>query len=125
MKTRHGACGRTWTQRGERTSHCAGCCETYATLSLFDAHRIGPWSDRRCVIPDGLVQDDEGVWWTPEGLANNVRQRVAGAEAIRHARSGLRGPARTPENAFRVLREGSGGSEPSESQYADPEETPR
>ena len=70
MKTSHGRCGRSWTQHGNRTSHCAACHETYANLSLFDAHRPGAWTGRVCSVPSGLVQDAEGVWWTLEGLAN-------------------------------------------------------
>lgn len=79
--TNHGACGRTWTQRGNRTSHCDGCHATFATLDLFDRHRTGPWEARRCLDPAtenlgtmkrpvAVAQDDEGVWSTPEGLAN-------------------------------------------------------
>lgn len=65
--TTHGACGKSWTQRGERTSHCGGCHETFGALSIFDKHR----RDGRCLPPaEGLVQDDEGVWCTTEGLAN-------------------------------------------------------
>lgn len=33
----HG-CGRSWRQRGNRTSHCGGCHQTFEGLSLFDAH---------------------------------------------------------------------------------------
>lgn len=36
--TRHGACGRTWKQRGNRTGHCARCHETFEGLGLFDYH---------------------------------------------------------------------------------------
>lgn len=37
--TTHGACGKTWKQRGNKTGHCSGCHETFEGLSLFDAHR--------------------------------------------------------------------------------------
>lgn len=37
--TSHGACGKTWKQRGNTTGHCSGCHETFEGLSLFDSHR--------------------------------------------------------------------------------------
>ena len=36
--TKHGACGKTWRQRGSTTGHCAGCHETFEGITLFDAH---------------------------------------------------------------------------------------
>ena len=39
--TRHGACGRTWKQRGNRTGHCARCHETFEGVTLFDRHLNG------------------------------------------------------------------------------------
>ena len=86
--TTHGACGKSWTQRGERTSHCGGCHETFGALSIFDKHR----RDGRCLPPaEGLVQDGEGVWCTTEGLANRealgIRLR-AGQERVNAANVG-------------------------------------
>ena len=91
MKARHGRCGKTWTQRGNATSHCAACHETFANLTLFDTHRAGDHTARHCLPPaPGLIQDDEGVWWTPEGHANLHRlaerfatQRAQAAELAR------------------------------------------
>ena len=37
--TVHGACGKTWHQRGNRTGHCSKCHETFEGLTLFDAHQ--------------------------------------------------------------------------------------
>lgn len=37
--TTHG-CGKSWRQRGNRTSHCGGCHVTFEGLSLFDAHFV-------------------------------------------------------------------------------------
>ncbi|PRB08797.1 hypothetical protein CQ044_00030 [Microbacterium sp. MYb64] len=37
--TTHG-CGKSWRQRGNRTSHCGGCHETFEGLTLFDAHLV-------------------------------------------------------------------------------------
>lgn len=65
--TKHGWCGKTWTQRGNSTSHCAECHQTFSTLSLFDKHR----KDGACHrLTGNQKQDEEGVWWTPQGLAN-------------------------------------------------------
>ena len=35
----HGACGKTWKQRGNRTGHCAKCHETFEGITLFDWHQ--------------------------------------------------------------------------------------
>ena len=43
----HGACGKSWQQRGNRTGHCAACHETFEGLFLFDAHQR--------LLPDGQV----------------------------------------------------------------------
>jgi hypothetical protein len=37
--TYHGACGKGWKQRGNRTGHCSGCHETFEGIALFDAHQ--------------------------------------------------------------------------------------
>jgi hypothetical protein len=73
----HGACGKTWRQVGDRTSHCAGCCQTFASLTLFEAHR----SRNRCVDPAEithrgqlLAQDVLGVWFSP-GERDRARTR--------------------------------------------------
>lgn len=82
----HGACGKSWTQRGERTSHCGGCHETFATLGLFDRHRrAGQCLPAAGVTDRGdmLAQDVEGVWFSPAARAR-LRgvlgvQRLAGS----------------------------------------------
>jgi hypothetical protein len=38
--TTHGACGKTWKQRGNRTGHCAKCHETFEGITLFDWHQL-------------------------------------------------------------------------------------
>lgn len=38
--TTHGACGKTWKQRGNRTGHCAKCHETFEGIALFDWHQL-------------------------------------------------------------------------------------
>jgi len=72
MKTLHGQCGKSWWQSGNRTSHCSGCHETFASLSLFDAHR----RDEACLDPNHMTHagkplavesphDLGPVWYSP------------------------------------------------------------
>ena len=72
MKTLHGQCGKSWWQSGNRTSHCSGCHETFASLSLFDAHR----RDGACLDPNHMThagkplavefpRDLGPVWYSP------------------------------------------------------------
>jgi len=73
----HGACGKSWKQRGNRTGHCGACHETFEGIALFDAHQrqspdggvicrnpaqmeAGPKSNRQ---PLRLV---DGTWRGPE-----------------------------------------------------------
>lgn len=74
--TTHGACGRTWKQVGNRTSHCSGCHETFAGLRLFEAHR----RDGRCLHPTDVLDHEtpleletgngsHGVWYSPGARA--------------------------------------------------------
>ena len=74
VKASHGACGKSWNQVGNRTSHCATCHETFASLALFDAHRAGPHGlTRQCQDPRGMVDHgvplafDESIpaWYSP------------------------------------------------------------
>lgn len=62
----HGACGKWWTG-GERASHCAGCCETFSSLTAFERHRRG----LRCNPPAevGLVARRKpfGTLWAIPG----------------------------------------------------------
>lgn len=71
--TSHGACGKSWPQRGNRTGHCSACHETFEGLTLFDAHRVvGADGKRVCLDPSALEypkgwrlqQDEHGVWST-------------------------------------------------------------
>lgn len=53
--------------------HCAACHVTFSNLTLFDRHQVVSYKRRtiRCKSPSklGLVQNDRGTWYTPEGLA--------------------------------------------------------
>lgn len=39
VRVSHGACGKSWLQRGNRTGHCSKCHETFEGVALFDAHQ--------------------------------------------------------------------------------------
>lgn len=60
--TTHGACGKSWKQRGNRTGHCAKCHETFEGISLFDWHQL--------LTPDGAVicRDQSDVAWIEKDL---------------------------------------------------------
>lgn len=65
----HG-CGAWWT--GDRRSHCASCCQTFANDRVALLHRIGEGPERRCLQPQevGLVpvQHPWGACWEkPKG----------------------------------------------------------
>jgi hypothetical protein len=69
---------------------CAACGEQFGALAQFDAHQDVDYERDRAVIcrPPaglGLVQDDRGVWQTPEGLARREmdRARLAGMASSR------------------------------------------
>lgn len=68
----HPACGRSWTQHGNRTGHCSGCHETFEGLSLFDAHqRIEADGSVICLSPASMMYHGEpprlvdGTWRGP------------------------------------------------------------
>lgn len=60
--TFHGACGKGWKQRGNRTGHCSKCHETFEGLSLFDWHQL--------LGDDGsvLCRDSSDAAWIEKGL---------------------------------------------------------
>ena len=101
--TKHGYCGKEWTQRANSTSHCPACHETFATLTLFDMHGRGEWAGRYCADPRTdkfglekrpvhLVPDNEGVWWTAEGLADLAVRSDRAREAFLTGKGGLTRP---------------------------------
>ena len=68
MIVSHGACGKTWVQSGEATSHCGGCHVTFASLSTFDSHRRG----QLCIPPEmvshrgfRLRRGGDDIWYCP------------------------------------------------------------
>jgi hypothetical protein len=51
----HPKCGKRITQRGNRTGHCAKCCETFEGLALFDLHqKLLPSGQVECLHPSIL-----------------------------------------------------------------------
>lgn len=71
--TTHGACGKSWKQRGNRTGHCSGCHETFEGEALFDAHR-STFDDggRGCLDPNEMtfrgsaLRLENGSWRGPK-----------------------------------------------------------
>jgi hypothetical protein len=69
---RCGGCPKTWTARN--AAHCCACHETFAGVTLFDAHRTtdGPFGG--CLPPRSLTDREgrprlrlvDGVWRGPE-----------------------------------------------------------
>lgn len=55
MIASHGACGKSWNQRGNRTGHCGACHETFEGLSLFGAHqRRSEEGKLFCLSPEAM-----------------------------------------------------------------------
>lgn len=71
-------CLSTWT--GLSVAHCGGCHETFATVGLFDAHRV----DGHCVHPfevrtrggEPRLFFRDGMWRGPE-LTDEQRAKLA------------------------------------------------
>lgn len=70
--TYHGACGKGWIQKGNRTGHCAKCHETFEGLTIFDAHqKIQDDGSVICQLPSDMIFAKEplrfidGTWRGP------------------------------------------------------------
>lgn len=53
---------------------CGACGELFGRLSTFEAHRYGPYTDRRChdaiaMQAKGFSKDSKGFWRWPSRLA--------------------------------------------------------
>jgi hypothetical protein len=108
-KVRPNTCGRcdaTWTAK--RAAHCGGCCRTFATVVLFDAHRSADGPHGTCLDPETVVGESghrrlffrDGMWRGPE-LTDEQRanlNRVWGGEAD-DAIPAWRGRCRSDEHA--------------------------
>lgn len=81
MLTTHGACGRAWWQSGNRTSHCGGCHETFASLTLFDRHRHGGV----CADPATMTDLGQPLATETRGGGGPIWYSPAAREAVRDA----------------------------------------
>ncbi|WP_443673898.1 FDXHR family putative zinc-binding protein [Leucobacter chromiisoli] len=82
--TSHGACGKTWRQRGNRTGHCGACHETFEGETVFDAHRITDKQGNRVCLPPSevkyagvLLRLENGTWRGPKMSAEALARRKA------------------------------------------------
>ena len=77
--TKHGACGKTWRQVGNRTGHCSRCHQTFQGSTLFDGHQtMNARGDVVCADPATTpirghwlhfdAEHGDGVWTYPPGL---------------------------------------------------------
>ena len=74
-----------WTCRcgarvGHNAPHCGGCHLTFTTDRTFDAHRVGPADDRRCLrvgqmLLDGWRLIDRGWTNAPEMPDDAITKR--------------------------------------------------
>ncbi len=76
--TTHGACGKSWKQRGNRTGHCSGCHHTFEGITLFDLHRRGGV----CADPRVMVVNDAPLTFDPTHGDGAWSARNAFAEAM-------------------------------------------
>lgn len=79
--TEHGACGKTWIQRGNRSGHCSGCHATFEGIAAFDAHRRTDDDGQRvCVDPatvkvaGHLLELIGGTWRGPR-MSDEEKER--------------------------------------------------
>jgi hypothetical protein len=75
-------CGVQFNGSDSSGGHCSGgpfggCCQSFASLSGFDKHRVGPHgtAERRCLTPDemlakGWTVDGNKVWRLPAPKTN-------------------------------------------------------
>lgn len=58
---------------GVRGGKYGGCCRTFVSVAAFDAHRVGPFTDRRChdaTSDPRWVETDEGWRRLPKEAAS-------------------------------------------------------
>ena len=107
----HGACGKSWHQSGNRTSHCGGCHETFASLAVFDSHR----RDGKCLAPVDvthnhkapIAQRPDGIWYSPAD-AEAARAHF-GNEVARPVAPSAGNPAPDPDIAAQEAVSDIGG----------------
>lgn len=55
----------TTLRPGTRLCLCRSCGDRFSGPSVFDLHRTGPWSSRRCLTPTErphMERREDGVW---------------------------------------------------------------
>lgn len=65
---------------GNRRCTCSTCGEFFNSVSAFDKHRSGPWTNRTCLTADqmkdvGMIENAAGYWVTsinPRFLKNEI-----------------------------------------------------
>lgn len=80
--TTHGACGKTWDQRGNKSGHCSGCHDTYYGITAFDAHQRLENDRIICSRPDTTSkgrpipwwQDNDGQWHMGERMTDEQKR---------------------------------------------------
>lgn len=75
VRVSHGACGKTWNQKGNRSGHCGGCHQTFYGVSTFDKHR----RDNKCLDPALL----KGPWWIDEDSQWHYGERLTDEQKAR------------------------------------------
>lgn len=82
--------GNTSLPRLLRGNHCRcpRCLSEFNSLSAFDAHRAGPWGDRRCLTVNEMIgrgmRLSRSGWWVvrlaiPRGLSFVDAEMLSGA----------------------------------------------
>lgn len=56
---------------GSRSCLCRACGAAFQSVRAFEAHRVGPWDERRCLTTPrmaerGLQLDPRGFWRWPQ-----------------------------------------------------------
>ncbi|MCX2747172.1 hypothetical protein OOZ51_05000 [Arthrobacter sp. MI7-26] len=78
----HPKCGKRFAS-GDRTGHCAACCETFYGLAAFDQHLIRADHRVSCSVPtaDGgeWHLDSAGRWHIGEPMSAAAVARLRGA----------------------------------------------
>jgi len=75
-------CNRMW--RATSWAHCAGCCETFSSVSLFDRHRVAALTEGDpCLRPNEIMtagqramflDESVGIWRGPPKTEDALRQ---------------------------------------------------
>ena len=83
----HGACGKSWKQKGNKSGHCGNCHDTYYGITAFDAHqrlvdgrivcRRDETTSTGRVLP--WWQDDDAQWHIGERMTEEQKRKAGWA----------------------------------------------